>query len=483
MLQKNEKKIKLFLKSIDIEFLIEIFESLNWNNEKISEIAPNYIVEIFQYLKNSKQCAEVFTYFNIEIKKKILEIFSDEQLFNILDNLENDEIINLLERVNSKNFKRILNLTDAIDRKKINQLLQYNKNFAGSIMSNDYLSFKRNDLIKDVILKIKNQNKYSNRDNFYYVVNSENKLIGQISLRAIFFAKSNKTVKEIISKVPVDIKAIEDKEEVSIIFKKYDLNEAPVVDNNGHLVGVIYFDEIYDVASEEAREDFQKIMAIDPFTESYLKAKPKKIIKSRVTWLLILLFSATLSQVVIQLLQNTIASSEITHFFVIGGQGLIVLYIIDSLIPLISGTAGNTGSQSSTSVIRGIAMGHIETKDYKKLLFREFKISIGIALSLIFLNAIRMIIYDVVYNQVKFSNPNIFQYDWLIIIAISLSLFFSVCISQVVGITLPVVIRKFKKDPSVMSAPLITTLVDALCNGITYSLCIGIFVLFGGANF
>lgn len=405
---------------------------------------------------------------------------SDEHLSKLIDLLENDEIINLLEVVDKSDFTRILQLTKTIDREQLWEILKYNKDFAGSIMSNDFISLKKTDKIIEVIKKIKKQTEYSSRDNFYYVIDSKERLLGQVSLRSIFFAKKNETVESILDKIPVRIDSFDDKEEVSNTFKKFGISEAPVVNTSNKIVGVIYYDEIFDVAAEEAHEDFQKIMAIDPFKESYLEAPIKKIVKSRILWLIILLFSATLSQVVIQSLQNVIANSDIRKYFFANAIGsLPVLYAIDSLIPLISGTAGNTGSQSSTTIIRGIAMEHIEESDTFKVIWKEFKIAVYIGGLLIIFNAIRMPIYDLIFNGVKDHNWTLHKYDLLIILAISLSLFFTVCIAQIIGVSLPILIRKFKKDPSVMSAPLITTFIDAFCNGITYAFCIAIFYFIG----
>ena len=420
---------------------------------------------------------QLLTSFDIEVTVNLITETNDKQVTIWLDTIENDEIINIIEKSSSNLTKRILRLSDKIDRKQISKILSFKDDFAGSIMSNDFLLFSLDQKISSVIAEIKEQSKYSKRDQFYYVSDNKGVIVGQLNIRQLFFTDINKKVSDIIKKIPVMVNEWDDKEDVSNQFRKFNLVECPVIDKNNVLVGVIYFDEIFDVAAEEAQEDIQKLAAIDPFKESYIDASVKKIVKSRFWWLVLLLISATISQIVIQSLQ-TVINGGLGHYFYASGSAIIALITIDALIPLISGTSGNAGSQASTSVIRSLALGEITYKDYKKVIKKEVKVASIIGGMLVIANFIRMLIYYPLYNLATGAHQfTIKSFQWKISIGISISLFFTVVISKFLGAALPLILRKFKKDPSIMSSPLLTTLVDALCNGITYSICIVVFIV------
>ena len=471
-LKNNRNLFFSIVKDIDDFGIISIIEKYNWEDhaKKLS-----YFVIYFFKSINIERSTNLISSLKLEILVNVLSNCDSKFLYEILNNLENDEIINIIEEANTELIKRILNIVDIDDRKQLLNILKFNDDLAGSIMSNDFLALKMNYTIEEAINMVVLHSKYSKRDQFYYVINNNNELLHQISLRRLFFEKNkNIRISEIIEKIPVTFLVWDDQEQVANNFKKFNLVEAPVIDKKNILLGVIYFDEILDVLQEEIEEDFQKMVGIDPFEESYASAKTNKIVGSRIYWLLLLMFSATISQIVIMNFQNIF-----NHLFVKYTNQLIILFIIDSMIPLISGTSGNAGSQAGTSVIRALATKDISSKSAFFVFKKELIVSCKIGILLCIANFFRMLIFQAIYNKIIGKGFVLFNYDWKICIAITLSLFLTIVISKCLGGILPIFVRKFKKDPSIMASPLLTTMIDAFCNAITYSLCILIFSLTG----
>ena len=348
-------------------------------------------------------------------------------------------------------------------------------------MSREFL-LVRNTLTVGQILKIlrKNRLKFKN-ENYVYVQDENSIMQNQILIRDLFFEKSTTVISNLCKEKPIDFSEKDDVEDVFINFKKYNLIEAPIIDDEKKMVGVISYDQIYKISVEEFTEDFQRIAGIEPLKENYLNTSIKKIVSSRIVWLFILMISATFSQIVIQSMQSVIGS-KFSALFSASAGNLVALFAIDSLIPVISGSAGNAGTQSSTTMIRSLALGHITQHDYTRVFLKELRIAFIIGLMLSFFNFFRMFIYDVIYNSVAHhgQGPIINNYDWYIMIAFFFAINFTIVISKIVGTSIPLFIHKIGKDPSVMSSPLLTTMIDAICNGATYALCILTFLSFSG---
>ncbi|QNM93890.1 magnesium transporter [Mycoplasma sp. Pen4] len=440
--------------------------------EAIETLSTTEQIYVLRVLKTA-EAAEVFSYFEDDVKTKLVESLSnDEDIMNILQNLQTDELVDVLEELPVNIMKRIISETPVEKRDKINSLLAYNDDQVGSIMSVDISTLHGKWTTKKAIAKIKRdyQKKIELAHNFY-IVDENGILLGDITLEELIFANDEDAKLEEIYNVVASVYTVDDKEEAARVFADHDRSSLPVVSKEKRLIGMITADDVIDVIQEEATEDMYKMAGINPDAaeENYLKTTIMSIVKSRVLWLIILMLSATMSQFVIQ--KFTDISED-----VIKGLGVTIsTAIIVSLIPIISGSAGNAGSQSSTTITRAAALGEIERKDVKKVIFKEISVGTIIGVIMFIINIARLYIY--------FAIPSFKDGDteWgplsFVIIASSFSLFIVVIFSKFLGTIIPIVAIRMKKDPAVMSAPILTTLSDALSTLIFFALNIGVLTL------
>lgn len=305
------------------------------------------------------------------------------------------------------------------------------KDSAGSIMTLDYVELKKSMTIGKAMASLKTQG--MSKDTIYtlYVTNEEGVLEGIIPLRVLVTSDLNKTIEEKMYKDIIQVNIHDDQEDVADVFKKYDFLAVPVVDDTNHLAGIITVDNIIDVIEQESTEDFQLMAGIRPYEEEYLKSSVFTLSKQRFTWLLILMVSATFTGSIISKYESMIQS----------------VVVLTTFIPMFMDTGGNAGSQSSTLIIRGLALGEIEIGDYLKVFFKELKVSALVGLSLAGVNFIR------VYFLQKIS------FDISMIVTATLLL--TVVLAKILGGLLPLIAKKLKLDPAIMAGPLITTIVDA----------------------
>ena len=473
--KQKDITLQFYLKKISLIILNQCFENIEWDKKRTRKIAIGYLLYCIQFF-SYKELASFMNACNVTLLDIIITLLTREKIDKILTYFENYQIINFLQIVNNNNILKIIHSTDKIERKEIYEILKYNPNFAGSLMSNDFLSFYEDDDIFKIKKKLKEDIKYHSSDKYYYVTDKNNYLLGKLDISDIFYNDDNEVAIDVAKKNIISVKEWEDREDVAQIFKKFNLLEVPVVNEENKMIGIIYYDEIYDTYLLESEEDFYKISGIEPLKNSYLKSSNLSIVRSRITWLLVLMISATLSQVVIQSLQ-TLISRDFAKLFSAGASNIVALFAIDALIPLISGSSGNAGTQASTTIIKELALGRVTHKDYIKIVKKELVVSILVGILLSLINAVRMIIYDFVYNKAKYNYNGLHYYDLKILIAISASIIIAIIVSKITGVLLPLIVHFFKKDPSLISSPLLTTIVDAFCNGISYSLCICVFVL------
>ena len=326
---------------------------------------------------------------------------------------------------------KILKNTSAENRKLINQFLKYPEDSAGSVMTVEYVSLKNDMNVKQALERIRAKGIKNETINDCFVVDKERKLEGTVPIRELIVNQEDTLIKDIMTdnfeKVQVDT----DREIVADLFRHYDLSTMPVVDMENRLVGIITIDDIVDVIDQENTEDFQKMAAMEPSDKEYLKDSVFSLAKHRILWLLILMISATATGTIIRKYEDTLQS----------------VVILAAFIPMLMDTGGNAGSQSSTLVIRGLALGEIKTSDVWKILWKEFRVSIIVGFTLAFVNFLRIFYFD----KIGFTMTAV----------VCLSLFATVVIAKVVGGILPVVAKKLRLDPAIMASPLITTIVDA----------------------
>jgi magnesium transporter len=402
------------------------------------EINQQKLLIVFRILPKDL-AADVFTHMSSELQKYVIESITDEEAVSILDALFIDDAIDFLEEMPSNVVKRILRNTNEKTRAIINQFLNYPVDSAGSIMTIEYVDLKKEMTVKQAIQYIKKIGIDKETINTCYVINSNRILEGVISLRQLILSDESTIVKDIMDTDVISVNTHEDQEDAAYLFKKYDYYVIPVVDNEKRLVGIITVDDILDVIDQEATEDIHKMAAIQPSEKEYLRTSNWVLAKNRIPWLLILMISATLTGGIIERYEHALQS----------------LMILASFIPMIMDTGGNSGSQSSTLVIRGLALEELYPSDLLKVLWKELRVSAIVGITLSFVNFLRIYFLG--------------KTDILVALTVSFTLFLTVVLAKVVGGVLPMIAKKLKLDPAIMAGPLITTIIDAVALLIYFS--------------
>lgn len=397
------------------------------------------IVLAFRVLSKDK-AVEVFSYLESDMQEYIIQSITDSELKNIVDKLFLDDTVDIIEELPSHIVKKVLKNTSKEKRELINQLLQYDENTAGSIMTIEFLDLKESMTVKDAIEYIRNESLNKEDVDTCFIIDSNRKLKGTMHLKELILNNEKTLIENIMDINIISISTVEDQEVVASKFKKYDLTCMPVVDKENRLVGIITVDDIMDIVDKENTEDFQKMAAIKPNEKSYLKTPVIELAKNRVVWLLVLMISATFTGSIIKKFDDVLQS----------------VVILTAFIPMLMDTGGNAGSQSSTLVIRGLTLGDIEIRDYLKVMFKEFRVSLIVAFILASVNFLRVYFLE--------------KTDFFISLTVCLSLFCTVIIAKVVGGLLPIVAKKLKLDPALMASPLITTIVDVFALMVYFSL-------------
>ena len=421
----KEKKYFEIRKQLNELNTVEISEVIN--EFEISEL----VIMIFRLLKKDK-ASDVFPYLDSEHQEMIIHAATDIETKNIFDELYFDDIVDIIEEMPSDVVKKILKNTDAKDRHLINQLLKYPDNSAGSIMTTEYMDLKKDMTVSQAISKIRNT--VEDMENVYtcYVIDEVRKLEGVISLKELITSEDDVPIQSIMNKNVISVHANDDQEKVAEIIKKYNLIVLPVTDDENRLLGIITIDDIMDVVEQEATEDFHKMAGISPVEESYLKTSAFTMARQRISWLIVLMISATFTGRIIKSYEDVLQS----------------VVILSSFIPMLMDTGGNAGAQSSTIVVRALALGEVNIKDTFKILRKEFLISFIVAIVLAAINFLRII--------------SLTKTPLNVAITVSVTLVFVVIISKIIGAFLPIIAKTFKMDPAIMAGPLITTILDAL---------------------
>lgn len=376
--------------------------------------------------------AEVFSYISPERQADIINAVTDKELKFILDELFFDDMIDLIEEMPANIVNKILIHSSQEERALINQFLKYPAYSAGSLMTIEYVELKKNMTVKEALDHIKEIG--LNKETIYtcYVTDKKRKLEGIVSLRNLVVADFDQSIKDIMLEDIIYVETHDDQETVANIFIKYGFMALPVVDKEHRLTGIITFDDIMDVMEDEATEDFQRMAAMVPSEDAYLDSSVIALAKQRIPWLMILMIGAT------------ITGSIITRFEDVLGT----IVVLTAFIPMLMDTGGNSGNQSSTLVIRGLATGEVESKDIWKVLWKEFRISLLVGISLATVNFAKNMLFDRVGLSVSLT--------------VSITVASTVMLAKMVGGTLPLIAKKLKLDPAIMAGPLITTIVDAL---------------------
>jgi len=423
--EKKYSELKEFLKmvnSIDISLFFD-------------ELSSENIIIIYRLL-GKEEAAEVFTELDTDIKEKLIAALTDKELKAVIDELYIDDTVDIIEEMPSNVVKRILKHISPEDRNIINKLLQYPDDSAGSIMTTEFVDLKENMTVEEAQEKIKKIGLDSETVYNCYVLNLTRKIVGVVTLKQLLLSDLNEKIENIMDRDVLKVNTLADQEAVANMFDKYNEYALPVVDNEDRLVGIITIDDAIDVMQEEAEEDFEKMAAVIPNEESYLKTSAFGHIKHRIVWLLVLMLSATITG-------SILAKYE---------EAFSALPLLVSFIPMIMGTGGNSGSQTSTIIIRALATGEVELKDWLKVLFKEIRVALICGIVLFLVNGIR------IYIQYK---------DLKLCLVLGFSLVLTIIVSKSIGCLLPMLTKKLKLDPAVVAAPIITTIID-LCSILIY---------------
>jgi len=416
----NIVKLHHLIAGMNTVDIADIFEHLN--KEKT--------IQLFRLLPKSI-AADVFSYIIPEKQQVIVEALTNSEVGRIMNELFVDDAVDFIEEMPANVVKRVLQNVDEEKRKIINQFLRYPEDSAGSIMTTEYVDLREYSTVREAFDYIRSTG--VNKETIYtcYVIRRDRLLVGAISAKTMMLANQQSRIGDIMDTNLVFAYTTDDQEKIADLFKKYNLLALPVVDTEQRLVGIVTIDDIVQVIEEENTEDFEKMAALNPSDEPYLKTSIFKLAGNRILWLLVLMLSAT------------ITGSIITSF----EESLAVLPALVAFIPMLMDTGGNAGAQASTLIIRGMALGEIQIKDALKILWRELRIGILCGFVLGIVNFVRVyLMYD---KNIQLS------------FTITASLFLTVIIAKSVGCTLPMIAKRLKIDPAIMASPLITTIVDA----------------------
>lgn len=381
------------------------------------------------------KAADVFSNMSNPIQSYLVKIFTEKELRELLDNLYMDDTVDLLEELPANLVTRILHTVSSDKRDLINQLLKFPENSAGSIMTTEYVSLKKTMTIKETMKHIKEVGIHKETIYTCYVLENR-RLIGIVSAKDLMTLDDNTFIQDIMETEIISVGTHTDQEETARLFSKYDLLALPVVDLDNRMVGIITVDDAMDVMVDEATEDISIMGAVNPSEKTYFETSVFSHAKNRFLWLLILMLSSTITGTIITQYENAFAA----------------IPLLVSFIPMLMDTGGNCGSQSSTLIIRGLALDEIRFKDIFRVIFKEFRVALLVSLGLALANGLRIFI---MYKDLKLT------------VVIGLSLICTVILSKIIGCILPLFAKKINLDPAIMAAPLITTLVDT-CSIIIY---------------
>lgn len=402
-------------------------------SELMEELPHTDLLKVFRLLPKSI-AADVFSYFPKDVEQMIIASLSEKEAVSLIDDLAADDATDLCDEMPASVVKKLLALASPETRRDINHLLKYPDDSAGSIMTVEFVDLKESLTVGEAIKKIKKIGLDKETINVCYVLDESRKLIGTVAIRFLLLKDENELIGDIMHENVITVNTLTDQEEVARVIKKYDFTTVPVVDNEGRLVGIVTVDDIVDILEQEATEDIEKMAAIMPTDTPYMKTTVFEQWKKRIPWLLVLMVSASFTQAVINRYQDAIIA---------GGYA-----VLTSFIPMLMDTGGNSGSQSSVSIIRAITLNEVKFRDSIKVLWKELRVALCCGLTLALCNFFKLIIVDGATVYVS--------------LCVCITLIATVIVAKLIGAFLPLAAKKIGFDPTVMASPLITTVVDVL---------------------
>ena len=397
-------------------------------------------IPIMFRLLPKEMAAETFVEMEPDAQELLIRGFSDNELKEVLDELYVDDAADLVEEMPANVVKRILKAADPEMRSSINQILRYPEYSAGSIMTTEYVSLRPHMTVEEAILRIRRQG--VDKETIYtcYVLAKDRTLIGLVTVKDLLLAEDDEMkISDIMITNLISVTTQTDQEEVARMFSKYNFLALPVVDGENRMVGICTFDDAMDVMEEEATEDMELMGAMTPSEKTYMKSSAFELFKNRIPWLLLLMVSATFTGLIITSFEDSLAAQV----------------ALTAFIPMLMGTGGNSGSQSSVTIIRALSLDEVRFGDMLAVLWKELRTAIlcAVALAVVCFGKIWLV------DRLLFNNPDI---TFMVDLVVCLALAVTVVLSKVVGAMLPMCAKALKLDPAVMASPFITTIVDAL---------------------
>ena len=436
----------------DLEQLIELVQTRKFRKlrdillemnevdiaEFLDELGPEETVLVFRLLPK-ELAAEVFTELeDSDDQERLINALSDKELREVLDELYLDDTVDVIEDMPANVVSRILRNSDPASRSQINQLLNYPKDSAGSIMTTEYVFLHPDATVEESVARIRKEG--MDKETIYTCYVTQNRvLLGVVTVKRLLLSSYETKIRDIMETNVLSVNTHEDKEDVAQMLNKYDLSAIPVVDGDNRMVGIVTFDDAMDVIEEETTEDFEKMAAILPSDKPYLKTGVFETWRSRIPWLMLLMLSATFTGIIITKFESA----------------LTACVVLSSFIPMLSGTGGNSGSQSSVAVIRALSLDEIDFSDLIAVVWKEIRVAVLCGVCLACANFVKMMLVD----RLLMNNPEVTP---VVALVVCLTLVFTVLCAKVVGCTLPMAAEKIGIDPAVMASPFITTIVDAL---------------------
>ena len=400
----------------------------------LAELDDKEMILAFRLIEKAK-AAEVFAEMSSSMQAYLVEMFTEKELKELLDELYMDDTVDLLEELPANLVTRILEQVDREKRAQINTILNYPEDSAGSIMTTEYVDLRRTTTVREAMEHIKQTGIHKETIYTCYVLENR-KLIGIVSAKDLMTMDDDLTMDELMEKEIISVTTHTDQEEAVRLLSRYNLLSLPVLDQQGYMVGIVTIDDAMDVLVDETTEDMEIMNALSPSEQPYFETGVFRHAKNRIVWLLFLMLSATLTQTII------------AHY----EAAFTAVPLLVSFIPMLTDTGGNCGSQSSTLIIRGLALDEIHFGDIFRVVFKEFRVAILVGAALAVVNGVYMVI--------RYRDP-------MLALLVSISLVATILIAKMIGCVLPLFAKKLHMDPAIMAAPLITTIVD-VCSIMVY---------------
>ncbi len=427
------------------EKILELLEGRSFSEAAalLKDMNPADVAQVLEELPESKMplafrlcpkelAADAFAYMDADAQEILVRGFSDKELEEVMEQLFLDDTVDMLEEMPANVIKRVLRHVDADTRKMINQVLNYPKDSAGSIMTMEYVDLKRSMTVEQAFERIRRTGVEKETVYTCYVTDSRRKLEGIVTVKDLLLSPKETAIRDIMETNIKFVTTHTDQEEAAQALSKYDFLALPVVDGEDRLVGIVTVDDAIDVIQEEATEDIEKMAAMAPSDKPYMKTNVLDTWKKRVPWLLFLMISATFTSMIIHSFEDALAASV----------------VLTGFIPMLMDTGGNSGSQSSITIIRGLSLGEIRYADVPRILLKESSVAILCGCTLAVANFVKLMVID--------------RVTLLVAGVVCLTLVMVVLVANIVGSTLPILADRLGLDPTVMASPFITTIVDAV---------------------